>query len=152
MSITSVTKDPEARTMTITSEFEATVERVWQLWADPRKLERWWGPPTHPATVVEHDLSPGGRVAYFVSGPDGERRHGWWLVLAVDPPHRLSFELGDADIPTVTVSVRIDPRGTGGTRMVIEASFPSSQAMDQLLLMGFESGLSAAVAQTDGLL
>ena len=47
--------------MTITAEFDATVERSWQLWADPRQLERWWGPPTYPATVVEHDLVPGGR-------------------------------------------------------------------------------------------
>jgi hypothetical protein len=27
--------------------------------ADPRQLERWWGPPTHPATFTKHDLAPG---------------------------------------------------------------------------------------------
>ena len=73
MTITSVQKDPDARTMTITADFDASVDRVWQLWADPRQLERWWGPPTHPATVVDHDLSPGGKVSYFVTGPDGQR-------------------------------------------------------------------------------
>ena len=51
MTVTNVHKDPEALTMTITAEFDAPVERVWQLWADPRQLERWWGPPTYPATV-----------------------------------------------------------------------------------------------------
>ena len=64
MTVTAVRKDPEALTMTITAEFDAPVERVWELWADPRLLERWWGPPTYPATVIEHDLSPGGRVHY----------------------------------------------------------------------------------------
>ena len=53
------TRTPRALTMTITAEFDAPIERVWQLWADPRQLERWWGPPTYPATVVDHDLSPG---------------------------------------------------------------------------------------------
>ena len=61
MTVTNVHKDPDARTMTITAEFDAPVERVWQMWADPRQLERWWGPPTYPATFVDHDLSPGGR-------------------------------------------------------------------------------------------
>jgi uncharacterized protein YndB with AHSA1/START domain len=152
MTITDVAKDPEARTMTITSEFGATVDRVWQLWADPRRLERWWGPPTHPATVVEHDLTPGGEVAYFVTGPDGERRQGWWRVVAVDPPHHLAFELRDPDIPTITMTVSIRDRDGGGSSMVIEAAFPSGEAMDQLLLMGFEGGLSAAVGQIDALL
>src|SRR5659263_474246 len=52
----------------------------------PDQLERWWGPPTYPATVVEHDLTPGGHVTYFMTGPEGERFHGWCRVLEVDPP------------------------------------------------------------------
>ena len=60
MTVTNVTRTPTPCTMTITAEFDAPVERVWQLWADPRQLERWWGPPTYPATVVDHDLAAGG--------------------------------------------------------------------------------------------
>ena len=48
------------------------IARVWALWADPRKLERWWGPPTFPATVLEHDLRPGGKVSYYMTSPEGE--------------------------------------------------------------------------------
>jgi len=73
VTVTSVRKDPEARTMTITAAFAASTERVWQLWEDPRLLERWWGPPTYPATVVDHDLSPGGRVTYYMTGPEGDQ-------------------------------------------------------------------------------
>ena len=90
MTVTSVEKDPDALTMVITAELDATVERAWQLWADPRQLERWWGPPTYPATFVDHDLSPGGRVSYFMTGPEGSKSHGYWDVVAVDaaPPAR----------------------------------------------------------------
>ena len=59
MSVTSVEKDPDALTMTVTVDLDATVERAWQLWADPRQFERWWGPPGYPATVVDHDLRAG---------------------------------------------------------------------------------------------
>jgi uncharacterized protein YndB with AHSA1/START domain len=60
MTVTAIRKDPQSRTMTLEAEFDASPERVWQLWADPRQLERWWGPPTYPATVDSHDLRPGG--------------------------------------------------------------------------------------------
>ena len=46
--------DLEALTLTFVTEHDAPVERVWLLWADPRQLERWWGPPGWPATVTEH--------------------------------------------------------------------------------------------------
>ena len=76
MSVINVHKDPETLTMAITSEFEASLESVWDVWADPRKLERWWGPPTYPATVLDHDLTPGGQVTYVMTGPEGDRHRG----------------------------------------------------------------------------
>ncbi|GAA3343260.1 SRPBCC domain-containing protein [Amorphoplanes nipponensis] len=151
MTVTGVHKDPRARTMTLTAEFAATAAGVWQLWADPRRLERWWGPPTHPATVVEHDLRPGGAVSYFVTGPDGARSPGWWRVLAVSPPYGLEFELGDPGIPPLLVRVRIEEH-PGRARMVVVTTFPSADAMDQLIVMGFEQGLTAAVGQIDEVL
>src|SRR3546814_16332457 len=75
MTTPDVRKDPEARTLSLSTDLAVPVERAWQLWADPRQLEGWWGPPTYPATVVEHDLTPGGRVTYFMTGPEGDEHH-----------------------------------------------------------------------------
>jgi len=82
MTVTAVRKDPQRLTLTVEAEFDASVERVWQLWADPRKLERWWGPPIYPATFTKHDLAPGSRVEYHMTGPTGDQPHGYWDVLA----------------------------------------------------------------------
>ena len=160
MPVTEVRKDSTALTMTVVSEWDAPVAGVWQLWADPRKLERWWGPPTHPATVVDHDLRPGGKVSYFMTSPEGERFHGWWAVVAVDEPHRLDLEDGftDADgtpndaLPTTKFTVTLAALPTGATRMLIESRFASSDAMDQLIAMGMEEGLAAAMGQIDAIL
>ena len=89
MTVTAVDKDPQARTMTITAEFEAGVERVWRLWSEPRQLERWWGPPGNPITVTVHELRPDGKVGFVVAGDDARLQRGW-RVLAVEPPHRPS--------------------------------------------------------------
>ena len=97
MTVLAVNRDPVALTLTIVSEFDAPVARVWQVWADPRQLERWWGPPTYSATVVDHDLTPGGRVTYYMTGPNGQKYHGWWRVIAVDAPNSLEIEDGFAD-------------------------------------------------------
>jgi uncharacterized protein YndB with AHSA1/START domain len=160
MTVTSIVKDREAKTMTLTAEFDAAVEQVWEVWADPRKLERWWGPPTYPATVEDHDLSPGGSVAYYMTGPDGDRPRGWWKVTSVEPPHHLEFEDGFADdagnpnpdMPVMTIRVTLDPLPDGRTRMTTKTTFPSAEAMDQLLAMGVEEGMKAAASQIDDLL
>ncbi len=86
MTVTAVRKDPKSLTMAIDAEFDASPERVWQLWADPRQLERWWGPPAYPATFTRHDLAPGSRVEYHLTGPEGDQPHGYWDILEVDPP------------------------------------------------------------------
>ena len=160
MTVTTVHKDPKALSMTITAELDAPIERSWQLWADPRQLERWWGPPTYPATVVDHDLATGGRVTYFMTSPEGDRFHGYWDVVAAEPPHRLEIKDGFADergapndaMPVTTTVVTLSERDGGGTRMAIEARFPSHQAMEQLLAMGMDEGMLAALSQVDAIL
>jgi uncharacterized protein YndB with AHSA1/START domain len=87
-----------------------------------------------------------------VTGPDGDRSTGWWQVLAVDPPHRLEFELGDPRTPTLTVHVTVEPRTGGRTRMTIETTFPTGAAMEQLIPMAFEDGLLTAIGQIDDVL
>lgn len=160
MSVTDVRKDPEALTMTVTCEFAATPERVWRLWADPRQLERWWGPPEYPATVTAHDLRPGGRVEYHMTGPEGDKHAGYWLVEEADPPRALSFQDGFAnedgtpndDMPSPRASVTIEPIGNGRTRMVMNSHFPTLEAMEQLVTMGMDEGLKAALGQIDAIL
>lgn len=160
MTVTAVRKQPETLTMTIEAEFDAPAERVWQLWADPRQLERWWGPPTYPATVDAHDLRPGGRVEYHMTGPEGDQPRGYWEVVRVDPPHSLVFRDGFAnddgtpntDFPTTEGQVTIEEVGGGRTRMSIESTFPTAEAMEQLVAMGMEDGLKQAVGQIDAIL
>jgi uncharacterized protein YndB with AHSA1/START domain len=161
MPVTRVHKNTEAATLTIESEWDAPAEQVWQLWADPRRLERWWGPPTYPATVVDHDLTPGGRVNYFMTGPEGDRAGGWWRVIAVDAPTRLEFEDGFADaegepnvaMPTTMAVVTITPDADSGrTLMRIESQFPSTEAMEKMIEMGMEEGMQLAMGQIDAVL
>ncbi|SES47853.1 SRPBCC family protein [Actinokineospora terrae] len=159
MTVISTHKDTEALTLTFVAEFGAPVKRVWQVWEDPRQLERWWGPPTWPATFTEHELTVGGRSAYYMSGPEGEKAGGWWRVTAVDAPTRLEFEDGFADndgnpvdtMPTTNTVITLEPTGTG-TRMTSVTHFSSLAELQKLAEMGMEEGMRLAMAQIDTIL
>jgi uncharacterized protein YndB with AHSA1/START domain len=159
MSVTSVDKDPEALTMTVTANLDATVERAWQLWADPRQFERWWGPPGCPPTVVDHDLRTGGRITFFMVGPGGERDDSTWEIIAADPPRHL--ELRDADVDDdgrpndgnamTAMIITIDGDGDGSV-MVIRIHFDSPAGMEHVLAMGIEEGMRMVFSNMDAVL
>jgi uncharacterized protein YndB with AHSA1/START domain len=157
---TTVDKDATALTMTVTVELDVSVERAWQLWADPRQLERWWGPPTYPATVTEHDLESGGTVRYFMTSPEGEKHHGLWEVTAVDAPRRLEILDSFADdsgakaesMPTTGMTLTLSELDGGGTLMTIHSQFASQESMEQLVEMGMEQGMLEALSQIEAIL
>ena len=159
MSVTSVDTDYDNLTTTLVADFDAPIDEVWELWADPRKLERWWGPPTYPSTFEKHDLSPGGEVTYYMTGPEGEQPRGWWRVNSVDAPTSLQFTDGFAnddgtpneEMPVIEVDVSLSERD-GGTRMEIRSTYASREELDKLIGMGMLEGLQQAVGQMDALL
>jgi uncharacterized protein YndB with AHSA1/START domain len=159
MSVISVETDSDSLSLTLVAEFDAPIERVWQLWADPRQLERWWGPPTHPATVERHHLAAGGEVGYFMTGPGGEISRGWWRVTSVDPPRSLEFTDGyanrdgtpNADTPTTAVRVRLTEHD-GATQMELRFVFASREHMERLERRGAFAVYPQSVAQMDRLL
>jgi uncharacterized protein YndB with AHSA1/START domain len=159
MTVISVEKDTDALTLTFVAEFDADVDRVWQVWEDPRQLERWWGPPTWPATFTQHSLSVGSRSSYYMTGPDGTQAGGWWLVTAVEAPTRLQFQDGFADengdpddsIEPTETTVTLDSDG-GKTRMTTLSRFVSLEQLEKLVEMGMEEGMTLAMGQIDDVL
>jgi uncharacterized protein YndB with AHSA1/START domain len=159
MSVTSVDTDYDNLTITLIADFDAPIDRVWGLWSDPRKLERWLGPPNYPATVEKHDLTRGGEIAFFMTGPDGDKSRGVWRVTAVDPPSSLAYTdvFTDADgrpiagMPVSRGKVQLTNRDVG-TRMEIQLTLESREDMEKLLSTGVEQGLRQAVGEMDALL
>ena len=159
MPVTDVTHDLDTRALTITAEFAAPVQRIWEIYADPRQLEQVFGPPTHPATFVDHDLTPGGRAHYYMTSPDGEKYYGWWKVSEVDEPHRFAFEDGFASDDTfaplenmpISKNVYTFEAIDGGTRATFASSYDTAEALQKVLKMGVVEGASSAIDQIDAL-
>jgi uncharacterized protein YndB with AHSA1/START domain len=159
MTITSVDTDYDSLTVTLIADFGNPIDQVWELWSDPRKLERWWGPPDYPATVEKYALTPGGEVTYSMTGPEGDQHWGMWRVKSVDPPTSLQFTDAFADsdgtpledAPVSEISVRLLEH-EGGTRMEIRVTFETRHDMEQIVNLGTVEGLKQAISQMDNLL
>lgn len=159
MPITDIISDAQALSLTIIAEYPVPVERLWDAYADPRQLERFWGPEQWPATFTRHDMAVGGRSHYYMTGPDGTKARGWFRFLAVEPLRRIEVEDGfanddgepNAQMPTMRMTFTFESTATG-SRFRSVTRFPSIEAMEQLVRMGMQEGLRSAMGQLDALL
>jgi uncharacterized protein YndB with AHSA1/START domain len=159
MPITAVQSAAESLTLTVVGEYPVPVERLWEAYADPRQLEKFWGPETWPATFTRHDMTVGGRSHYYMTGPDGSRAHGWWRFLQVEPGRVIELEDGFAhddggpnDALPTTRTVFTFERTESGSRFTCVSHFASLEAMERLVEMGVVEGLQSALGQLDDVL
>lgn len=160
MPVTEVITDSDNCTLVIRAEFAAPVERVWQIYADPRQLEQVWGPPDYPATFVSYDFREGGHAHYYMTSPEGVKYYGWWVVTALDEPRSFGFDDGFAaddsfeplaDMP-VSKNVYVFAPDGSGTVATFTSVYGSAEALQKVLEMGMIEGASAAINQIDDFL
>jgi uncharacterized protein YndB with AHSA1/START domain len=72
----------------IEKTYDASPERVWQLWTTAAGIESWWAPEGFAATVQELDVREGGNLRY---------------TLTATAPEQIEFLKG-AGIPLATAS------------------------------------------------
>jgi uncharacterized protein YndB with AHSA1/START domain len=156
MPITEVIPNPEAHTLTVVADYPVPVERLWDAYADPRQIERFWGPAEWPARFTRHDMAVGGESHYHMTGPDGMVSRGRFRFLEVTAPRRFVVEDVFADesgaanpaMPSMHMGFRFDGTATG-SRVTSVTTFPSRESMEQLMAMGMMEGMRSAMSQID---
>lgn len=159
MPITAVTPNHDALTLTVVGDYPVPVARLWDAYADPRQLERFWGPEQWPATFTRHEMTVGGSSHYHMTGPDGAMSSGWFRFLAVEPHHRFEVEDGFADdagvpntqMPTMRIVFNFDATPSG-SRLTVVTHFASLETMQELETMGMVEGMKSAMSQLDAVL
>lgn len=88
-----------------------------------------------------------------------EKYYGGWHVLTVDEPRSFTFEDFFADesfapaeaMPVAHCDYTFEPEASG-TKAVFTTTYPSAEALQQVLDMGMEEGASQAIGQIDAFL
>lgn len=159
MPITNISSDPATLTLTIVADYPVPLARLWDAYADPRQLERFWGPEQWPATFTRHDMAVGGHSHYYMTGPDGTRAGGWFRFLAIEPHRMIEVEDGFSDdagqpnsaMPTMRMTFTFESTAQG-SRFTSVTRFPTIEAMEQLVQMGMMEGMKSAMGQIDAVL
>jgi uncharacterized protein YndB with AHSA1/START domain len=159
MPITDVISNAQELTLTVIAEYPVSVTRLWDAYADPRQLERFWGPVEWPATFTRHDMVVGGYSNYYMTGPDGTKAGGWFRFLSITPYQSFEVEDGFADeqgvpndaLPTMRMIFAFEATPIG-SRFTSTTFFNSVESMEQLVQMGMMDGLKSAMSQLDTVL
>ena len=158
MPVTTVETELEDLTLTVIADFDAPVEKVWELWAESREARALVGAAGYTTTFEPYELSAGGEMAHCMTGPDGDKHEGVWRIESVDPPR--SLELSDADVDekgdpndglALTGMTMELAEHDGGTRMTVRSRFFSGEGMEGMA-EGFAEGLRLSISRMEALL
>ena len=76
------------RSAVMTRQFRAPRDLVFLAMSEPERIEQWWGPHGHRATVLELDMRIGGRWRVCTVGADGREHAFIGIYLELNPPER----------------------------------------------------------------
>ncbi len=161
-----VTKDLENKTLTLTRDFDGSIDKVWRAFADKETFEKWWGPEGWETTTTEFDFTPGGRVHYGMKCVDedqgewfGQSSWGMMLIDSVDAPNRFTYrdyfsdESGtlNQDMPTISVTNQFVEEN-GRTKFTSVSQAESADQIEELLKMGMVEGFTSQLSKLDAML
>jgi len=112
--------------------FDAPRAMVFAAWTDPEQLAQWWGPESHPVSLIEFDARPGGKWRGCLSGLDGSTLWQHGVIHELVPPELLVYSfIWDGD-PTheMLCTVRFIERGDQTEMIFGQRRFKSPSERD----------------------
>ncbi|MBC7901468.1 MAG: SRPBCC domain-containing protein [Saprospiraceae bacterium] len=141
----------------ITREFNASRELLWDLWTEPKHMEKWFGPAGFTTKVTEVDFKPGGVSRYVMIGPDGKEYPGKGVFREIVRPERIvstdefgdDFDAGGADLPKgMILTALFDDLGEK-TRLTLRISHPTPEDRKKHEDMGVVAGWNSSLDKLD---
>jgi uncharacterized protein YndB with AHSA1/START domain len=120
--------------LTVTRDFDAPRELVWEAWTNPEQMTKWWGPKgvSTPLDSIVSDLRPGGKTSFvMVNDANGDRYPNSGTFVEVDPPNRLSWEDDGFEDGSGkgTGTLTLEDLGDGRTRLTVHMVADFSDTM-----------------------
>ena len=118
------------REIAITRVLDAPRERVWEAWADPEQVVKWWGPRGFSTTSDRREFKPGGTWRHTMAGPDGAKYPGLARFEEIVKPERIVYTNGGGKKGDSGVSFRqtvtFKDLGNGKTELTMRLVFQTA--------------------------
>lgn len=147
----------EAKTVSLTREFAAGLDLVWDAYTKAELLDQWWAPKPFASRTKVMEFEVGGRRFYAMVGPDGAERWAVQKYTSITPKTNFKFfnAFADADenLHLPGSDWNFDFIDHGETTTVSVSIYNESlERMEMILASGFTEGVKLQVQNLEELL
>ena len=147
----------ETKTVSISKEFAAELDLVWDAYTKPELLDQWWAPKPCTSRTKAIDFQVGGRRFYSMVCPEGSE--GWAIqkYTSITPKTNFKFFNAFADkdenpeLPGSDWDLNFSSQGET-TRVSISIYNESLERLERVLAMGFKEGVAGQLSNLEELL
>ena len=149
--------DLQNKKVTITREFDASLENVWRAWTEKDLLDQWWAPKPFSSKTKVMDFKVGGRRFYAMVSPEGQEYWSVQKYTSISPKTNFKMLNAFADkdenpqLPGSDWDVNFSEQN-GTTNVCVIITNESLDRMKKMIEMGFQSGIMATLESLDELL
>jgi len=149
--------DKETKTVSITAEFEAERDLVWDAYTKPELLDQWWAPKPWTSRTKAMDFREGGRRFYAMVSPEGDERWALQRYTSITP--KTNFKLFNAfadkdenpELPGSDWDLNFSEQN-GTTTVSISIYNESLERLERMIELGFGEGTKMQLKNLEELL
>ena len=149
--------DKETKTVSITKEFTAELDLVWDAYTKAELLDQWWAPKPWMSRTKAMDFTVGGRRFYAMVSPEGAERWSVQKYKSITPKTNFKFfnAFADADenleLPGSDWDLSFSEQD-GTTKVSISIYNESLDRLERMVAMGFTEGTKMQLQNLEELL
>jgi uncharacterized protein YndB with AHSA1/START domain len=151
---TRIQADPELPTIRIVRDFDASPDRVYRAWTDPKLVVQWLGPKDTPIRIDRWDARTGGSYRYLALQDGAEVAAFYGSFHELRPNERLVQTFTFEGVPdgVCLETITFEDLGDGHTRVSSVSVFETVDGRDGAMASGMEHGVVEGYEQLDALL
>jgi uncharacterized protein YndB with AHSA1/START domain len=149
--------DKDTKTVSITKEFDAPRDLVWDAYTKPELLDKWWAPKPFSSRTKEMNFEVGGKRFYAMVSPEGQER--WVLQTYKSITPKTNFKLFNAfadenenpHLPGSEWDLNFSEQDSK-TTVHVSIYNESLERLERMIEMGFKEGTAAQLKNLEDLL
>lgn len=151
------TVNKETKTVTITKEFDAGRDLVWDAYTKAELLDQWWAPKPYSSRTAVMDFREGGKRFYAMVSPEGAERWVMQQYKSITPKSHFSLfnafsdENENLELPGSDWDFNFTEQD-GRTSLHLSIYNESLERLERMIAMGFKEGSAAQLENLDELL
>ena len=152
--------DLTAKTIFISCEFSAPIEKVWRAWTEPELIKKWLAPKPWTVETKKMNFTVGGIWLYAMVSPEGKKHWTHIEFTAIESGRSISStnmfsdEEGKTaiDAPKSYTVTKFSSIDGNKTKVDVIKTFTEEATVKMFVEMGFKEGTIMGYNQLDMLL